>query len=266
MAQPVFSRYWLHNKGAAPLGNQALAVHLLTTAVAVRAGSTTEVTAQVASGAARGTQAGHVDLVAPEGWDIDPPSRLFALSPGAFTAIPARLTVPPGCRPGRYFVAAQVTDDAGQGQEDVLTVDVLPPLDHAPVPAPFQHPSGQVPAELEAAVEVGQLDIGAGTEAELVLRLSNRTAGEVRAEVQLLSPVETWPWVGPWVQAVTLAAGGQACAVVRVRGPVSGGLSSWALFKVTYFGRLWYSPSVLLRLGQAPPGAHTVTAPVGLRA
>ena len=266
VAQPVFSRYWLHNKGAAPLGNQGLAVHLLTTAVAVRAGSAAEVTAQVASGAARGTQAGHLDLLGPDGWDIDPPSRLFALSPGAFTAVPARFSVPAGCRPGRYFVAAQLTDDAGQRQEDVLTVDVLPHLAGVPVPASFAHPSGQVPAELEAAVEVGRLDVGPGDQVELALRLSNRTAGELRAEVQLLSPVETWPWVGPWVQAVKLPPREQCRAVVTVRGPTTGWLSTWALFKVTYFGRLWYSPSVLLRLGQAPEGVQTVSVPVGLHA
>ncbi len=53
-AQPVFSRYWLHNKGAAPMGNQALAVHALATALVVRSGDKGEFIAQVASGAAQG--------------------------------------------------------------------------------------------------------------------------------------------------------------------------------------------------------------------
>jgi hypothetical protein len=37
-----------------------------------------------------------------------------------------------------------------------------------------------------------------------------------------------------------------------VRSPEQGWLDSWALFKVTYFGRLWYSPAVALRLGTRP--------------
>ncbi|MGH9104263.1 MAG: NEW3 domain-containing protein [Acidimicrobiales bacterium] len=274
-AQPVFSRYWLHNKGAAPMGNQGLAVHFRATSLVVRAGEAADVMAQVASGAAHATQAGHLELVAPDGWALDPPGRLFSLAPGAFVAVPVRVRVPGTCTPGRRFVAARVTDEAGQAQEDVLTVDVLPRLAEAvsldghdvnghdvdgheghghpllALPAPFGHPSGQVPAELEAVLEAEELVVPAGVAATLGLRLSNRTAGELRGEAQLLTPVETWPWVAPRAQGFAVPPGAAHRVEATVRAPETGWLSSWALFKVTYFGRLWYSPSVRLVLGDA---------------
>jgi alpha-mannosidase len=257
-AQPVFSRYWLHNKGAAPMGNQALAVHVLTTAVVVRSGDDGHFTAQVSSGSAHGTQAGQLELIAPPDWEIDPPSKLYSLAAGAFVQVPVRFRAPADSRPGRRFLAARVVDGDGQVQEDVVTVDVLPPLAELPsVPAvAFGHPSGQLAAELEATVDTEELVVPPGAETTLGLRLANRTSGELRAEVQLLSPVETWPWIGPWVQGVTLGPGQERRVEVAVRGPRHGGLASWALFKVTYFGRLWYSPSVLLVLGQSPSEAE----------
>ena len=111
------------------------------------------------------------------------------------------------------------------------------------LPAPFGHPAGQVGAELEAELETDEIVVAPGATATIALRLSNCTAGELRAEVQLLSPVETWPLTGSWLQGVHLAPGEQSRVEVAVRGPSQGGLVSWALFKVTYFGRIWYSPA-----------------------
>ncbi len=264
-AQPVFSRYWLHNKGAAPMGNQALAVHALASALVVRAGEGGEFIAQVASGAAQGSYSGQLEVMGPEGWEVDPPSRLFSLAPAAFLQVPVSFRTPQESRPGRRFLSVRASDGNGQVQEDVVTVDVYPPLAEAggvddrqghgnfelmSLPAPFEHPSGQMASELEADLETDEIVVGPGESATLALRLTNCTAGELRAEVQLLSPVETWPLTGPWVQGAVLAPGQQLRVTAQVRGPQQGGLESWALFKVTYFGRLWYSPAVSLRLGR----------------
>ncbi|HMK98057.1 MAG TPA: NEW3 domain-containing protein, partial [Acidimicrobiales bacterium] len=278
VAQPTFSRYWLHNRGAAPMGNQALAVHFQSASAVARAGSSVTVVAHVASGAAHATQAGRLELVAPQDWQVDPPGRLFSLAPGAYLSVKVRVDVPDKCRPGRHFAAVRVADGAGQVQEDILTVDVLPPLGKAAVaggpssadaggpgvvrsrdasalPAPFGHPSGQRASELEAVLEAEERQVGAGKSDQLRLHLSNRTAGELRGEVQLLSPVETWPYVGPSAQGFRLGPGQSCTVTARVIGPVSGWLCSWALFKVMYFGRLWYSPAVRLVLGNKPPVA-----------
>jgi hypothetical protein len=274
-AQPVFSRYWLHNKGAAPKGNQALAVHALTTSLVVRAGDEGGFVAQVASGAAQGTYSGELELLGPKDWEVDPPSRLFSLAAGAFLRVPVRFRTPEDCRPGRRFLSVRAKDSSGQVQEDVVTVDVVGSLIEAgeldskegagklallSAPAPFGHPAAEVGAELEAELDTDDVVVGRGASATLGLRLTNCTAGELRAEVQLLSPVETWPLTCPWVQGVQLAPGEKSRVEVAVRGPSQGGLVSWALFKVTYFGRVWYSPAVSLRLGHNQNEASPVVA------
>jgi hypothetical protein len=267
VAQPVFSRYWLHNKGPAPMGNQSLAVHVLPTGLVVRGGDAGEFIAQVASGSAHATQSGRVEILAPDGWDVEPSGQLFSLSAAASVQVPVRLRVPPSCRPGRHFVAVRVNGPALQGQEDVLTVDVVPALAEAGTAgarsgpasaadallakaAPLGHPGGQVEAELELALETLDVAVAPGERATIGIVMTNRTAAQIRGELQLLSPVETWPYVSPWAQGFALGPGQRSRAEAWVHGPESGWLSSWALFKVTYFGRLWYSPAVALRLGR----------------
>jgi len=269
VAQPVFSRYWLHNKGPAPMGNQALAVHVLPTGLVLRSGEEGEFIAQVASGSARSTQSGQVEILAPPGWGVEPSGKLFSLSAAASVQVPGRLAVPANCRPGRYFLAVRVNGPADQSQEDVLTVDVLPALAEAGTglargghpggpeallgkAAPLSHPGGQAEAELEVALDTLDVAVGLGGTATIGLALTNRTAAQIRGELQLLSPVETWPYVAPWAQGFALGPGQRSRAEATVRGPGHGWLSSWALFKVTYFGRLWYSPTVALRLGRQP--------------
>jgi alpha-mannosidase len=261
LAQPVFSRYWLHNRGAAPMGNQGLAVHVMPTSLVARAGESVEVTAQVASGAARSVQAGRLEVVAPDGWSVEPPSQLFSLAPGAFSRVPVRVLVPANIRPGRRFVAVRIVDASQQVQEDVVTVDVLPKLEEAgsvdgqaavgPIAGAlaFGHPSGQLPAELKASLEEAALKVGPGERASLRLRLRNCTPGELRGEAQLISPVETWPLIPTWDQGFVLGPGEERLLEVAVEGPGEGWVESWALWKVTYFGRLWYSPATSLRLG-----------------
>jgi hypothetical protein len=107
-------------------------------------------------------------------------------------------------------------------------------------------------AELEAALETVELATAPSAAASLGLVLANRTLGELRGELQLVSPIETWPYLSPRAQAFSLRPGERRRIEVSVRGPGQGWLASWALFKVTYFGRIWYSPTVALRLGAEP--------------
>ncbi|WP_062347754.1 glycoside hydrolase family 38 C-terminal domain-containing protein [Herbidospora yilanensis] len=67
--QPVFTRYWLHNTGPAPVGNLPVAVHL------------TEETVTVASSLVEGVAEGVVTLDGGQ-------TRAFTLAPGAFRAWP----------------------------------------------------------------------------------------------------------------------------------------------------------------------------------
>jgi hypothetical protein len=259
LAQPTFSRYWLHNKGPAPMGNQLLAVHLGPTSVrARRDGASASFVATVASGTTEEKQAGNLEIVVPPGWEADPPSRIFNLAPGTFATLPFRLTPPPEARPGRFFVGAQVTDEAGQVQEDVATVDLLPvdvlgPYktagDGDEIPPAFDHPSTQISGELEAWLSKDSLRLSPGASDDLHLVVANRTSSELRGEAQLVSPFETWPYAKPWVQGFVVPPGGQAHAPFVISVPADAEpLSSWLLVKVMYFGRLWYSPAVPLEI------------------
>ena len=277
IAQPVFSRYWLHNKGPAPMGNQSLAVHVLPTGLVLRDGEEGKFIAQVASGSAaadRSTQSGHVEILAPPGWDVEPSGQLFSLRAAASVQVPARLRVPDGCRPGRYFLAVRVSGPADQSQEDILTVDVLPALAeaetglarggrlggaaaHLAKAAPLNHPGGQFEAELEVALDTLDVAVGPGGTATIGLVLTNRTAAEESGASSNSCPQSkhglTW---AHGHEGVALGPGQRTGVEAGVRGPGHGWLSSWALFKVTYFGRLWCSPTVALRLGRPPAAVH----------
>jgi alpha-mannosidase len=252
-AQPTFSRYWLHNKGPAPMGNQLLAVHLGPTSVRVRHdGEAASLVATVASGAVEEKLAGNLEIVAPPGWEADPPSRLFNLAPGAHTSLSFRLSPPPTAKPGRFFVAASITDGAGQTQEDVSTVDLMPvdalgPYreEGGPLPPAFDHPSTQIAGEFEAWPSKARLVLSPGASASFGLVVANRTSSELRGEAQLVSPVETWSCGEPWTQGFTVPPAGKAEVPFIISAPADAGpLSSWLLVKVMYFGRLWYSPAV----------------------
>ncbi|HXW82563.1 MAG TPA: NEW3 domain-containing protein, partial [Acidimicrobiales bacterium] len=273
-AQPTFSRYWLHNKGSAPMGNQLLAVHLAPTSLRVRKEADASLVATVSSGAVQAEQAGNVEIVVPAGWAAEPPSRLFNVAPGAHASVTFRLTPAAKAKPGRYFVAARVLDAAGQAQEDVATVDLLPVDPLGPYQtggqgaggqggtasqSSFDHPSTQIGAELEALMTRDSLTVAPGTSDVLAVRLANKTSGEIRGEAQLLSPFETWPLTAPWTEGFIVAPGGQTEVPFTVTVPADArALTSWLLVKVMYFGRLWYSPAVPLVVapGQAVPGVR----------
>jgi alpha-mannosidase len=259
LAQPTFSRYWLHNKGPAPMGNQLLAAHIGPTSTRMRReGGSATLVATVSSGAVEEKQAGTLEIMAPPGWDAEPPSRIFNLAPDAYTSLSFRLSPPPDAKPGRFFVAARVTDAAGQVQEDVATVDLLPvdslgPYrgegEGGPMAPAFDHPSAQISSELEPRLSKEGLALAPGASGSIELLLANRTSSEIRGEAQLVSPLETWPYTGPWAQGFAVPAGGQSEVPFSVTVPADAGpLSSWLLVKVMYFGRLWYSQAVALEI------------------
>ena len=123
-AQPVFSDYWLHNKGAAPMGYQPVTVQIRPSFL--RGEGPFELPVVVASERTDGAAAGTVALVVPPGWEATPPERIYRLAPGAHLAFEPRSGRQPGAAAGRYFVAARIADEAGQDHEDVVTIDLRP--------------------------------------------------------------------------------------------------------------------------------------------
>ncbi|MFL5726385.1 MAG: glycoside hydrolase family 38 C-terminal domain-containing protein [Chloroflexota bacterium] len=273
-AQPVFADYWLHNKGAAPMGYQAVTVQIRPSLMS--ADGPFNVPIVVASERTDEAVAGTVAVIVPPGWDASPPERIYRLAPGSHLELNVAITPASGATPGRYFVAARIADEVGQDHEDVVTVDLTPSGDGG---APSNPGADERSPELRAAVERAlavagvevdsadaaagpgtrheperelqvellgdDLAVRAGDEAHLRMTLRNLCAAEIRGEAQVLSPYDTWSTIIPWTQPFSVDGGGQATLTFRVAPPRNASPGTyWALVKVMYFGRIWYTESV----------------------
>ena len=237
-AQPVFTRYWLHNKGPAPVGNLPVSVHVHPTAVDLSAAATTTLRVTVAS--ATVAAAGKVELQVPAGLAITPdgPFR-YDLEPGGHADF--QLTVASaGAAPGRYYLAAQIHDHLGQILEDAVAITV--------------GGSELSQADVAAVLEPEQVTVSPGEQATLTLRLTNQASSTVRGEAQLLSPYGTWGdpddelSVGPPIRGFELAAGETGTLTFTVSAPAGarGGGQWWALARVACFGQVAYTAAVPL--------------------
>ncbi|TDB76962.1 hypothetical protein E1165_05045 [Micromonospora sp. KC723] len=255
VAQPVFTRYWLHNKGPAPVGNLPVSVHVHpTTALLPGPGATAPL--RVTVGSATVATAGSVELDVPAGLAVTPagPHR-YTLEPGEYQHVDLRVTAV-DARPGRHFLAARIRDGLGQVLEDVLTVTVAADPTRVEDPA-----AGEPPAHVDAVLEPAELAVTAGTSGTLTLRLHNRAAGAVRGEAELLSPYGTWGGPDddlstvPWTQGFELPSGGSGTLDFTVRAPAGArpGGQWWALARITSFGQVCYTPAVLLTVAPASP-------------
>ena len=271
-AQPVFSDYWLHNKGAAPMGYQSVTVQIKPSFLTGDGPFTVPIV--VASERTDGAAAGSVGLIVPPGWEATPSERIYRLAPGAHLAFEATVRPAAGATPGRYFVAARIEDEAGQRHEDVVTIDIRPggdgtsarpvgdqrsaalewaveralatagiePANASSPNAGARHDPG---GELLVRLMSDGITVARGADGVLRVSMRNLAASEIRGEAQVLSPLETWSTITPWTQGFTVAPGDEAIVDFEVRPPVDVVAGTyWALVKVMYFGRLLYSESV----------------------
>jgi hypothetical protein len=286
-AQPVFSGYWMHNKGAAPLGYQPVTVQIRPWLMS--GGGPFNVPVVVASERTDAPSAGAVTLVLPDGWEASPSERLYRLAPGAHLEFDTTIVPAPGAAAGRYFVAARIVDEAGQQHEDVVTIDLQPGDDgdgtgrngHPPTASPSLavaieralRTSGIEPegdgrtdtvgedpgGELVAEVLTREVTVRAGQAGEVRVALRNKAASEIRGEAQILSPHETWPAISPWTQGFAVGPGEEQIVTFAVEPPYDSGSGRyWALVKVMYFGRLLYTESIPVELvaSDAAPNAR----------
>ncbi|HKT02612.1 MAG TPA: glycosyl hydrolase-related protein, partial [Rugosimonospora sp.] len=211
-AQPVFTRYWLHNKGPAPVGYLPVSVYLRaagTTRLAAPADGL-ELHATVACSAAPAR--GRLELDVPAGLVVAPAGpRAYDLGPDGYAEFVLRLSAPDAAA-GTYTVAARIRDDLGQVLEDVVTVAVG---------------AGQVSDPLAVTLDVDGLALSPGETGVLAARLVNGARSEVRGEAQLVSPYGTWgagpadPSAGPWSQGFAVPALGSAELSWTVRAPAA---------------------------------------------
>ncbi|HEY6494347.1 MAG TPA: hypothetical protein VIZ43_13810, partial [Trebonia sp.] len=213
-------------------------------------------TLTVACGPAGGR--GIVELVVPDGITaaVAGPLR-YDLEPNGFTSWEVPVGATPGTADGRYFLTARITDDLGQVLEDVALVTVGEPGGADPDLPPeelfFRLQSDVMALAGEAGLEVltPAVRLAPGESGTLEVRVTSHVASALRGELQLISPVGTWPATGPWTQPVSVTPGGDATArfVVTVPATAEPGWESWLLVKLMYFGRVRYSEAVRLTVG-----------------
>ncbi|TXI36641.1 MAG: alpha-mannosidase, partial [Mycobacterium sp.] len=234
-AQPLFARYWLHNRGPAPLGGLPAVAHLHPSALRATPGETVRLRLSVASDCSDATVHAAVGVTAPDGWAGVPAVHSCELPDRGHEQSWVELTVPADAEPGHYPVRAglQLTGDVPpawrQTVEDVCVITV-----------------GEPDAELvRLAAEPADVVVPRGGTARLTATVASGAHGDLAVEAHLISPWGTWEWIGP----ASLGAVLPALSTVEVGFEVSPPpwLTPgrwWALIRIGCAGRLLYTPAV----------------------
>ncbi|KUI09540.1 alpha-mannosidase [Mycolicibacterium acapulense] len=237
-AQPLYARYWLHNRGPAPLGGLPAVAHLHPQHIVV-SDSPVQLRLTVASDCCDEVLHGRVRLLCPDGWTAEPGVLPFMLPPGEYVDTTVNVTAPKGASPGLYPIRAELALTGAhvsippswrQVVEDVCVVAVDAPPDDALL-------------RLVAGPE--PVDVAAGEAARIGVRVGTDACADVAVEAHLISPWGTWEWLGPAVSGVELAARGTTEISFDVAPPewVEPG-EWWALIRLAAAGQLIYSPAV----------------------
>ena len=251
-AQPLYARYWLHNRGPAPLGGLPAVAHLHPEALTAAPGDTVALRLTVASDCSDAPVHGAVRMRYPRGWASDAadsgvrmwaPGRhvdgAFELPPRAHRETEVSVRIPDDAAPGRYPVRAQLT----------LSGDV-PPAWHQSVEDVCVITVGDPDGELvRLAAEPADIVVSRGCSTRLSLTVASGAAADLALEAHLISPWGTWEWMGPAARGAVLPAGGEVEVGFDVAPPpwtVPG--TWWALIRIGCAGRLLYSPAVAVRV------------------
>ncbi|GAA1080341.1 NEW3 domain-containing protein [Kitasatospora arboriphila] len=253
-AQPVHARYWLHNRGPAPMGYLPVSVGLSPGLVRT-AGGPVELSAVLASHLVDAEVEGAAEVLAPDGWQVSVRRRPYRLVPSGHVRFPLTLDPPAGTEPGLYFVAVR-TEYGGQLVEDVATVAVgdLPTLLPADGGAPEDWTAAQGTRAadgrdtgLSVSVTTPSVRLSPGRRGTLGVVLGNRTRGEIRGELQVVAPFGCWDALPDPVRGFTVPAGARHTVTFDVAVPADAEPGAyWALAKVMWFGRCQYAPTVEL--------------------
>ncbi|WP_406496116.1 NEW3 domain-containing protein [Streptomyces sp. NBC_01604] len=229
-AQPVHTRYWLHNSGPAPRGNLPVAVYVSPTALT--ASGPVTATVRVASELTDAPVAGTVAFEVPPGWSAEPAELPYTLGPGGFSLAEVTVTPPAGAEPGRHWLAARLSY-GGQTYEDVVALDV---------------PGGQSGPSLVSTLGVDRLTVRRDERALVPVTLRNTTLGPVSGQLWAVSSWGTWPGVGPGLQGFTVGAGERRECVIEVDGSAVPPGSYWLMAKVAWHGCVAYTEAVELEV------------------
>jgi alpha-mannosidase len=241
-AQPLYARYWLHNRGPAPLGGLPAVAHLHPERVAASPGAELTLRLTAASDCTDAPLHGKVRLIVPDGWAVEPAELPFVLPAGDYLESEIALTVPVdaavGVHPVRAELAVTGSDTHSipaswrQVVEDVCTVWVGP-----------QDSSGTEVLRLVSGPE--PVDVAAGESARLTVTVGTNAHADLAVEAHLISPWGTWEWIGPAAVGAELPAAGTVELEFDVSPPVWTEPGEWwALMRIGCAGHLVYTPAV----------------------
>jgi len=234
-AQPLYARYWLHNRGPAPLGGLPAVAHLHPRQLAVELGEPVDLQLTAVSDCDVALH-GKVRLSCPPGWTVDPGELSFVLPPGEHLEANVAVTMPPGTAAGLYPIRAELALTGAavpaswrQAVEDVCVVSVGSTDDQV----------------LRLTADPQPVVVAAGDASTLEVTVATDSYARLSVEAHLISPWGTWEWLGPNIIGAVVSARGSVDLVFDVAPPawVQPG-EWWALVRVACAGELVYSPAV----------------------
>jgi alpha-mannosidase len=237
IAQPLYARYWLHNRGPAPLGGLPAVAHLHPQRLTADPGDELVLRLTVASDSADARLDGAVAVLCPHGWSVNPAHLPFKLRSGDHEEADVVLTIPARTPPGLYPVRAQLRITGvgvprawRQMVEDVCVVEVGATQDATLV---------------YLADGPDEIALAAGESGRITATIGSNARADLAFEAHLISPWGTWEWMGPAALGVTLPARGKVEFGFDVTPPpwLEPG-QWWALIRIGCAGRLLYSPAV----------------------
>ncbi|WP_041782531.1 NEW3 domain-containing protein [Mycolicibacterium chubuense] len=239
-AQPLYARYWLHNRGPAPLGGLPAVAHLHPHRREIAAGETATLRLTAASDATDTAVHGRVRIVAPPGWDAEIDELPFVLPPREFLESVLDIRAPAGASPGWYPVRAELAASGAaipaawhQTVEDVCVLSL------------GEHDD----ALLRMAAGPQAIELAAGDRARLSVTVATDAYADLAVEAHLISPWGSWEWLGPNIIGGVLPARGSVELSFDVAPPVGTEPGRWwALVRVACAGELVYSPAVEVRV------------------
>ena len=231
-AQPVATRYWLHNSGPAPRGNMPVTAYVSPSTLTAR-GTPVTATVRIASELTDAPVSGTVTIGVPPGWRAEPAEVPYALGPGGFTLAEVTVAPPEQTPPGRHWLTARLTYE-GQTYEDVVALDVPGERHAAPT--------------LSAELEAERISVRRGERTRVPVRLHNGTLGPVNGTLWTVSSWHTWGGVDPGCQGFTVPPGDHVDVFVEVDGSAIEPGSYWLMAKIAWHGRVAYTEAIVLEV------------------
>ncbi|NGO44576.1 glycoside hydrolase family 38 N-terminal domain-containing protein [Streptomyces ureilyticus] len=239
-AQPVPTRYWLHNSGPAPRGNMPVTVYASPSTLTVDGRRPVTATVRIASELTDAPVSGDVTLHVPPGWLAEPARLPYALGPGGFTLAEVTVTPAPGAVPGRHWLAARLSY-GGQVYEDVAALDV-------PGEGREGEPDGRTGPTLVSWLGVERVRVRKGERARVPVGVRNTTRGPITGTLWAVSSWGTWPGVVPGCQGFTVPPGEQVECAIEVGGRAVPPGSYWLMAKVAWHGSVAYTEAIPLEV------------------